>query len=112
MIITGLSSWIMKYNIPNLRQWYKDAALRAQEAGFDIIYAYATHHYLLNNFQRSDINDRNDEYGGSVQNRARLLREIIEVLKDTVGETMAVAVRFSPDDDQIKDNKPVIDEAQ
>jgi len=101
-----------KQDFRDLRQWFRDAALRAKEAEFDIVYAYATHHYLLNNFQRSDINDRNDEYGGSVQNRARLLREIIEVLKDTVGETMAVAVRFSPDDDQIKDNKPVTDEAQ
>ena len=44
-----------KQDFRDLRQWFKDAALRAKEAGFDIVYAYATHHYLLNNFQRSQI---------------------------------------------------------
>ena len=62
------------------------------EAEFDIVYAYATHHYLLNNFQRTDINDRNDEYGGSVKNRSRLLCEIIEVLKDAVGDKIEVHI--------------------
>ena len=101
-----------KQDFRDLRQWYKDAALRAKEAEFDIVYAYATHHYLLNNFQRTDINDRNDEYGGSVKNRSRLLCEIIEVLKDAVGDKMAVAVRFSPDDDQLINNKPVTEEGR
>ena len=101
-----------KQDFRNLRQWFKDAALRAKEAEFDIVYAYATHHYLLHNFQLSDINDRNDEYGGSVKNRSRLLREIIEVLKDAVGDKMAVAVRFSPDDNKLINNKPVTDEGK
>ena len=101
-----------KQDFRDLRQWFRDAALRAKDAGFDIVYAYANHHYLLNNFQRSDTNDRDDEYGGSVQNRSRLLREIIEVLKDAVGETMAVAVRFSPDDDKMKNNKPAVEETR
>jgi dimethylamine/trimethylamine dehydrogenase len=96
----------------DLRQWYRDAALRAKEAGFDIIYAYANHDYLLHNFQRAATNDRTDQYGGSVRNRSRLLRETIEVLKEAVGETMAVAVRFSPDDDEMKDGVPVVDEAR
>ena len=101
-----------KQDFQNLRQWFRDAALLAKDAEFDIVYAYATHHYLLNNFQRTDINDRTDEYGGSVKNRSRLLCEIIEVLKDAVGDKMAVAVRFSPDDDQLIDNKPVTEEAR
>ena len=67
---------------------------------------------MLHNFQRTISNDRNDEYGGSVQNRARLLRETIEVLKDAVGETMAIAVRFAPDDDQMQDGQPVSDETR
>ena len=86
-----------KKDFRDLRQWYRDAALRAKDAGFDIVYAYANHDDLLHNFQRVGTNDRTDEYGGSVQNRARLLSETIEVLKEAVGETMAVAVRFSAD---------------
>ena len=101
-----------KRDFRDRRQWYRDAALRAREAGFDIVYAYANHDDLLHNFQRTISNDRNDEYGGSVQNRARLLRETIEVLKDAVGETMAIAVRFAPDDDQMQDGQPVSDETR
>jgi dimethylamine/trimethylamine dehydrogenase len=101
-----------KQDFRDLRQWYRDAALRAKEAGFDIVYAYANHDDLLHNFQLSGTNDRSDQYGGSVQNRARLLRETIEVLKDAVGETMAVAVRFAPDDGTMKNNQPVTDDAR
>lgn len=101
-----------KQDFRDLRQWYRDAALRAKEAGFDIVYAYANHDDLLHNFQRSMTNDRSDEYGGSVQNRARLLREIIEVLKDAIGDTMAVAVRFAPDDGYMKNNNPVTEETR
>ena len=101
-----------KQDFRDLRKWFKDAALRAKDADFDIVYAYATHHYLLNNFQRADINDRIDEYGGSIINRSRLLCEIIEVLKNAVGDKMAVAVRFSPDDDQLINNKPVTEEGR
>ncbi len=101
-----------KQDFKDLRQWYRDAALRAKDAGFDIVYAYANHDDLLHNFQRTGTNDRTDGYGGSVQNRSRLLRETIEVLKEAVGETMAVAVRFSPDDDHMRNNKPVTDETR
>jgi len=101
-----------KKDFRDLRQWYHDAALRAKDAGFDIVYAYANHDDLLHNFQRSASNDRTDEYGGSVKNRARLLTETIEVLKEAVGETMAVAVRFSPDDGRMRNNMPVTDETR
>lgn len=101
-----------KQDFKDLLEWYKLAALRAKEAGFDIVYAYANHDDLLHNFQRGFTNDRTDEYGGSVKNRARLLKDTINVLKDTVGETMAVAVRFSPDDGWKKNNKPVTDETR
>ena len=101
-----------KQDFRDMRQWYRDAALRAKAAGFDIVYAYANHNDLLHNFQRSVTNDRDDQYGGSVQNRARLLSETIDVLKEAVGETMAVAVRFAPDDDQMRNGQPVTDEAR
>ena len=65
-----------KQDFSDLRRWFKLAAIRAREAEFDIIYAYANHSYLLHNFQRSDINDRNDAYGGNTKGRSKFLKEI------------------------------------
>lgn len=82
-------------DIAGLRRWHKDAALRAVEAGFDIVYVYANHGYLLHEFLSSQMNDRTDEYGGSLENRARLVRELLEETKEAVGHKCAVACRFS-----------------
>ena len=84
-----------KADIRQTRRWHRDAALRAREAGFDIVYIYATHDYLLSQFMSLRLNTRTDEYGGSVENRVRLVRELIEDTKEAVGDSMAVAVRFS-----------------
>ncbi len=94
-------------DIKSLRQWHRNAALRAKAAGFDIVYVYATHHYLLANFLDPSINKRSDEYGGSQENRMRLVRELIEETKDAVGDTCAVAVRYSVDDGGGPDGTPV-----
>ena len=67
-----------KDDITELRKWHKAAAQRAIEAGFDIVYVYTNHGYLLNNFLSSVWNQRYDEYGGSSENRVRLLRKIIQ----------------------------------
>jgi dimethylamine/trimethylamine dehydrogenase len=93
-----------KADIKDLKRWHLEAARRAQRAGFDIVYVYAAHWYLIRQFLLPS-NRRNDEYGGSLENRARLLRELIEETKEAVGDTCAVAVRFSastggPDHDQ------------
>jgi dimethylamine/trimethylamine dehydrogenase len=85
-----------KSDIRELRRWHVDAALRAQRAGFDIVYVYATHGYLLSQFLSSD-NDRSDEYRGSLENRARIVRELIQETKEAVGDRCAVAVRYSAD---------------
>ena len=79
---------------PMLEGWNLEAALRAQRAGFDIVYVYAAHWYLLRQFLLPS-NRRTDEYGGSLENRARLLKELIVETKEAVGDTCAVAVRFS-----------------
>jgi len=84
-----------KADIREVRRWHRNAALRAKEAGFDIAYVYATHGYLLSQFISKAYNTRSDEYGGSMENRIRLTREIIEDTKEAVGDRMAVAVRFS-----------------
>jgi dimethylamine/trimethylamine dehydrogenase len=86
-----------KQDIRAFRQWHREAALRAKEAGFDVVYVYATHGYLLSNFLSPVTNRRDDAYGGTAENRLRLLREVIEETKEAVGEHCAVAVRFSVD---------------
>ena len=99
-----------KADIRELRRWHRNAALRARDAGFDIVYVYATHHYLLSHFLSSKTNTRTDEYGGSLENRVRLVRELIEETKDAVGDRCAVAVRFSADDESSGDDNPVTTE--
>ena len=86
-----------KTDIRELRRWQVDAAHRAVQAGFDIVYVYATHGYLLSHFLSRDWNRRSDEYGGSLENRIRLVREMIEDTTAAVGDKCAVAVRFSAD---------------
>ena len=88
-----------KQDIRDLRGWHRDAALRSKKAGFDIVYVYATHDLsIAHQFLQRRKNDRVDEYGGSLENRARLLRELIEDTRDAVGDTCAVAVRFAADE--------------
>ncbi len=86
-----------KKDIRDLRRWQVTAAKRALQAGFDIVYVYATHDYLLSHFLSKKWNRRGDEYGGSLENRVRLVREMIMDTKDAVGDRCAVAVRFSAD---------------
>jgi dimethylamine/trimethylamine dehydrogenase len=88
-----------KGDIRAYRRWHRDAALRARRAGFDIVYVYAGHSLSLPmHFLQARNNHRSDEYGGSLVNRARLLREVIEDTKEAVGENCAVAVRFAVDE--------------
>jgi dimethylamine/trimethylamine dehydrogenase len=99
-----------KADIRALRQWHRAAALRAKTAGFDIVYVYATHGYLLAHFLSPEFNGRTDEYGGSLANRVRLIRELIEETKDAVGDRCAVAVRFAADEGVGEDGVPVYGE--
>jgi len=85
-----------KEDIRNLRRWHRSAALRAKRVGFDLIYVYAGHaltaaaQFLLRRY-----NDRTDEYGGSLENRARLFRELLEDTKEAVGDKCGVVARFA-----------------
>ena len=83
-----------KRDIRDFRRWHVEAAKRAQRAGFDIVYVYATHGYLLAQFL-SPHNKRSDEYGGCLENRARIVREILEDTKEAVGDTCGIAIRLS-----------------
>ncbi len=88
-----------KQDIRDLRRWHRDAALRAKRAGYDLIYTYAGHNMtVLMHFMLPRYNQRMDEYGGSLENRVRLTREILEETKDAVGDTCAVPFRFAVDE--------------
>lgn len=99
-----------KSDIKTFRHWHKRAAIRARDAGFDIVYVYATHGYLISNFLNPRVNTRSDEYGGSLENRIRLTRELIEETKDAVGDRCAVAVRFAADEEVGEDGNPIFGE--
>jgi dimethylamine/trimethylamine dehydrogenase len=77
-------------------QWVA-AAKRARAAGFDIIYVYGSHTYLPTQFLSPVYNHRTDEYGGSFENRARFWLEAIELVKEAVGDDVAIAVRIAAD---------------
>ena len=87
-----------RHDIREFRRWHVDAARRARAAGFDIVYIYAGMGYGPYQFLLPWMNHRSDEYGGSLQNRVRLMREIVEEMKEAIGQTCAVAVRFSTDE--------------
>lgn len=88
-----------KEDIRNLRRWHTAAARRAKRAGFDLIYIYAAHGLVTPmQFLSRRYNQRTDEYGGSLENRVRLLRELIQDTKEAVGDTCAVPVRICVDE--------------
>jgi dimethylamine/trimethylamine dehydrogenase len=86
-------------DIRNLRRWHRAAALRAKQAGFDLVYVYGAHGFgTVQHFLSRRTNQRIDEYGGSLENRARLLKELIEDTKDAIGDSCAVPVRILVDE--------------
>jgi dimethylamine/trimethylamine dehydrogenase len=73
------------------------AAQQARSAGFDIVYVYGGHAYLLTQFLSPFYNRRTDEYGGSLENRARFWLEILEEVREAVGDDCAIACRIGVD---------------
>jgi len=87
-----------KRDIAEFRRWHRTAARNAKAAGFDIVYVYAGHNMTLaQHFLLPQYNDRSDEYGGSLENRARLIRELLEETREEIGDSCAVAFRFAVD---------------
>lgn len=82
-------------DIKDVIRWQAEAAVRAKEAGFDIIYIYAGMGYLGYEFLLEEYNHRTDAYGGSTENRVRFVREMIEATKQAVGDSCGVALRIS-----------------
>jgi dimethylamine/trimethylamine dehydrogenase len=82
-------------DIRDLIRWHAEAAVRAERAGFDILYVYAGMGYLPYQFLMSDYNHRTDAYGGSVRNRVRLVEDLIDAVREATQGRCAVALRLS-----------------
>jgi 2,4-dienoyl-CoA reductase-like NADH-dependent reductase (Old Yellow Enzyme family)/thioredoxin reductase len=76
-------------------KWFASAAKRAKEAGFDGVEIHGAHQYIVAAFLSSATNQRKDEYGGSLENKARFLVEILQAVKREVGPDFPVWVRFN-----------------
>lgn len=77
---------------------FRDAARRAMEAGFKVVEIHAAHGYLINEFLSPLSNQRTDEYGGSLENRARLLLEVVEAVRTVWPVVYPLFVRISATD--------------
>jgi len=88
-----------KADIADMRYWHREAVRRSLQAEYDIVYVYAGHAIGgLHHFLSRRYNNRSDEYGGSIENRARLLREILEDTREVCDGKAAVACRISVDE--------------
>jgi 2,4-dienoyl-CoA reductase-like NADH-dependent reductase (Old Yellow Enzyme family) len=77
---------------------FSDAAARAKEAGFDGVQIHAAHGWLLSQFLSPFFNRRTDEYGGSLENRSRVVLEVTKNIREAVGGDFAVLVKINSDD--------------
>jgi dimethylamine/trimethylamine dehydrogenase len=81
-------------DIARVQADWVQAARRARDAGFDIVYVYGGHSYLPLQFLSPFYNRRTDDYGGSIENRARFWLETLEAVREAIGDECAIAVRL------------------
>ena len=84
--------------IPAMVDTFATAAERAQEVGFDGVQIHAAHGYFLGQFLTPHTNRRNDEYGGSLENRMRLLREVFQAIRARVGDDFPLLLKMNGTD--------------
>ena len=89
----ALSKEMTMDEIHRMQKAYQEAAIRAKKAGYDGVQLHGCHSYLINQFASKKTNLRTDEYGGSVENRARFGAEIIRMVKEACGKDFMVSVR-------------------
>ena len=88
-----------KQDIKNLRRWFVNAAKRSKTAGFNLICLYGAHGFgIFQHFLSTATNQRTDEYGGSLENRARFVKEVVEEVRNEVGDSMGITLRLSLDE--------------
>ncbi len=86
---------LTKVEISNIVDKFKDTAIRADKAGFDLIEVHAAHGYLLSEFLSPVTNKRQDEYGGGLKGRMRFLREVLEAVRPVWPDSKPISVRIS-----------------
>ncbi|MDN4524047.1 tRNA-dihydrouridine synthase [Fictibacillus fluitans] len=94
----GTPNEMSALDIKNAVEEYRLAARRSVQAGFDGIEIHAAHGYLLHQFLSPISNQRTDEYGGSLENRSRLVKEVLSTVRDEVGTHYPVQIRVSASD--------------
>ena len=77
---------------------FVNAAIRAKEAGFDRVQLHGAHGFLLNQFLSPFFNKRKDHYGGSIKNQARIIIEIMDVIRSKLGSQFVVMIKLNSDD--------------
>jgi len=93
-----VSRQMVPTDFARIREAFGEAAQRAKEAGFDGAQLHAAHGYLLSQFLSPHFNRRTDDYGGSLENRARFLLEVAAGIRAKVGEDFALLVKINSDD--------------
>ena len=99
-------SEMSKVDIKTVVESFKAGARRAAEAGYDIIELHGAHGYLINEFLSPLSNKRTDEYGGSAENRARFLKEILAAVREVWTKEKAIILRVSAEDYVVGGNQP------
>ena len=87
-----------KADIAQMAEWFAAAAERARRAGFDGVELHAAHSYIIAGFLSAYYNTRDDEYGGSLENRARMLLEVIAAVRARVGADFPVWLRLDAEE--------------
>ncbi len=88
-----------KDDIQYIVKAFADAALRVKKAGFDGVQFHGAHSYLLNQFLSPYYNRRTDEYGGTIENRCRIIIETLDAVKEKVGDEFPVLIKIHATDD-------------
>lgn len=83
--------------VKQLKDDFVKAAIRAKKSGYDGVEVHGAHGYILTQFLSQKINHRMDEYGGSLENRSRIIFEIIDGIRDACGKNFLLGVRLSPE---------------
>ena len=84
-----------KKEINDIIDAYAEGIIRVQEAGFDGVQLHAAHGYLLSSFISPHTNKRDDQYGGSTENRTRIIAEIYDRARKKVGENFPIIIKFN-----------------
>jgi NADPH2 dehydrogenase len=100
-----------KQDIKDVVKAFKDAARRSKEAGYDLIEIHAAHGYLINQFLSPLSNKRVDDYGGSLENRVRFLKDIVKAIKKEFDGILGIrfsAEEFAPGGNHIEDYQKIV----